>query len=352
MRDERRRALEEERDFLLASLDDLERESAAGDVDNHDRATLEADYTRRAAAVLRALEGGTVGSTADRVPDPKRRRVVVAGVALVAIVAGVLVMQASGRRGSGGLTGLDVGAASAEAERCLSLEQAGDPDQALACYGEVLDESPANVVALTYRGWLQVRSFDLEDGLADLDAAVQLDPGDPASRMFRASGRSRAGDLLGALEDLVAFDQAGPSAEEAALAEQFAPAIVDRVLDGCIAAEVDGSLDVVQVLECYRNVLTVDEGNPTASIYLGWLLARSGIDDERAMQLLDDGLRADPDLTAGYVFRAALRAHLGDIEGALADLGALEGRDIPEDQLAAAAQVRASIDAGQDPLPS
>ena len=50
-----RAALEEERDFLLASLDDLERERAAGDVDDHDYRTLRADYTARAAAVLRAL---------------------------------------------------------------------------------------------------------------------------------------------------------------------------------------------------------------------------------------------------------------------------------------------------------
>jgi tetratricopeptide (TPR) repeat protein len=43
----------EERDHLLRSLDDLDRELAAGDIDLHDYATLRADYTSRAAAILR-----------------------------------------------------------------------------------------------------------------------------------------------------------------------------------------------------------------------------------------------------------------------------------------------------------
>src|SRR5690606_11549803 len=49
-------ALEEERDFLLRSLDDLEREHDAGDVDDADYAELKDDYTARAAAVLRAID--------------------------------------------------------------------------------------------------------------------------------------------------------------------------------------------------------------------------------------------------------------------------------------------------------
>jgi hypothetical protein len=52
-------ALEEERDFLLRSLEDLEREYAAGDVDDSDFEELKDDYTARAAAVIRAIEDRT-----------------------------------------------------------------------------------------------------------------------------------------------------------------------------------------------------------------------------------------------------------------------------------------------------
>lgn len=357
-----RAALEEERKFLLSSLDDLERERAAGDVDDHDYRTLKADYTARAAAVLRALDGSADGAPAPaaasgatgrrRASSRGRRIATIAGVALVAVLAGVLVAQSSGRRGSGGLTGLDVRAASSRISQCQELERSDDPDGALDCYGEVLDVLPANVEALTFRGWLQIREFEVDDGLSDLDAAVQLAPESTAPYIFRASGRSRSGDPRGALADLAAFYGNEPAEEEVGLADQFAGAIVEQALDTCIEGDVNGTLPPAEVLQCYLDILDVDEGNAAASVYLGWLIARSGADNEVALQRLDEGLEADPSVTAGFVFRAALRAHLGDIDGARADLEAFEATDAPSAQQAAADQVRAAIDAGADPLPA
>jgi tetratricopeptide (TPR) repeat protein len=355
-----RAALEEERDFLLASLDDLERERAAGDVDDHDYRTLKADYTARAAAVLRALDPSAAATDDPARAAPARRRVpargrriaTIAGVALVAVLAGVLVAQSSGRRGSGGLTGLDVRAASSRVPRCQELEQSGDPEGALDCYGEVLDALPANVEALTFRGWLQVREFDVDDGLSDLDAAVQLAPDSTAPYIFRASGRARSGDPRGAVEDLAAFYGNDPGQQEAALAGQFAAAIVEQALDTCVEGDVSRTLPAAEVLQCYLDILEVDEGNAAASIYLGWLIARSGADDDLALRRIDEGLAADPSVTAGYVFRAALRAHLGDLDGARADLEAFDAAEAPPSQRAAADQVRAAIESGADPLPA
>lgn len=364
---EARLALEEERDFLLASLDDLERERAVGDVDDHDYRTLKADYTARAAAVLRALDGSTgpaapaeTGPTTSS-PAPRarslrssraRRMATVAGVALVAVIAGVLVAQSSGRRGSAGLTGLDVRAASSRITECQQLEQSGDAQGALACYDEVLEAVPANAEALTFRGWLQVREFDVAEGLSDLDAAIQVEPDSTGPYIFRASGRARSGDAPGAVADLAAFYANDPGKEEVDLADQFAVTIVDQALDTCIEGDVSGSLRATEVLQCYLDILEVDDGNAEASIYLGWLIARSGADDELALRRLDAGLSADPSVTAGYVFRAALRAHLGDREGAMADLEAFDAADAPSSQQVAADQVRAAIEAGEDPLPA
>lgn len=357
--DDERTALEEERDFLLASLDDLEREQAAGDVDDHDYRTLKADYTTRAAAVLRALDGGSAASTVApaagvrRSPGRGRRLATMAAVALVAVLAGILVAQSSGRRGSSdGLTGLDVRAASSRISQCQEREQAGDVDEALTCYSEVLEVLPANVEALTFRGWLQVREGDLEEGLVDLDAAVQLAPEATAPRIFRASGRARSGDPAGAVGDLADFYGNDPDEQEAELADGFADGIVEQALDVCIEGDVSGSLPPADVLQCYLDILEVDDANAPASIYLGWLIARSGADDELALRRLTEGLEADPAVTAGYVFRAAVRAHLGDVEGARADLETFDAADAPESQRTAAAQVRAAIDAGEDPLPS
>ena len=49
-------ALEQQRDFLLASLRDLDREHDAGDLDDIDHQTLRDDYTARTAEVLRAID--------------------------------------------------------------------------------------------------------------------------------------------------------------------------------------------------------------------------------------------------------------------------------------------------------
>lgn len=350
-----RAALEEERDFLLASLDDLERERAAGDVDDHDYRTLKADYTARAAAVLRALGAEATpepsGRPTRRVAGRGRRLATIAGVALVAVLAGVLVAQSSGRRGSASLTGLDVRAASSRIAQCQELDRSEDVEGALACFTEVLEVLPANVEALTFRGWLQVRSGALDEGLADLDAALQLEPEATAPLIFRASGRARNGDAPDAVADLAAFYASDPDEQEAELAAPFATRIVEQALDTCIDGDVSGSLPPDRVLRCYLDILEVDEDSAPASIYLGWLVARSGADDELALRRLSEGLESDPTVTAGYVFRAALRAHLGDVEGARSDLAAFDATDAPATQRAAADQVRAAIDAGEDPLP-
>lgn len=355
---ERRAALEEERDFLLRSIRDLEAERGAGDIDDADFRTLEADYTARAAEVLRMLddadgsEGGDPASTGPGGASRRWRRIgVVGAVALLAVVAGVAVMQSSGERGSSALTGLDVAAASSRVDDCQAMEQDDRSDDALACYSEILESLPSNVAARTFRGWLQVREFEVADGLDDLDTAVELDPDATAPYIFRASGRSRSGDAAGAVADLAAFYENEPPEEERALADQFVPNVVDAALDECIDGDVTGQMAPTEVATCYRDVLAVDAGNPTASVYLGWLLARSGVDDE-AMSLLDDGLSSDPELAAGYVFRAALRAHRGNTDGALDDLDRFDELEAGPTQVAAAADVRQAIESGEDPLPS
>ena len=96
-------ALEEERDFLLRSLDDLEREHDAGDVDDHDYETLKDDYTARAARrdpgdrVAPRPDGGRPAAAARGGGSPPRWP----AVGAFAVLAGVLVAQASGRRGGG-----------------------------------------------------------------------------------------------------------------------------------------------------------------------------------------------------------------------------------------------------------
>ena len=88
---ERRAQLEEERDFLMKSLDDLELEKESGGIDDESYAALHDDYTARLAAALRSLRDDVDVVPKDQ-PAPKgrtRKRVVlIVGVVVFALRRG------------------------------------------------------------------------------------------------------------------------------------------------------------------------------------------------------------------------------------------------------------------------
>jgi hypothetical protein len=174
---EERAIREEERDFLLSSLDDLERERLAGDVTDDDYHALKGSYTARAAAVLRELDDrvsshtSTEPSTPDAMTRPRRWKAIVIGamVVAVAIVAGIVVANSAGERlpgqtmtgtiGDGSVTSLLVEA------RATGM---ADIPRAVDLYSQVLAVESDNVEALTYIGWLTVLSAT-QDQTSDID---------------------------------------------------------------------------------------------------------------------------------------------------------------------------------------
>ena len=148
--------LEEERRFLLDSLRDLERERAAGDVDDHDYEVLREGYTVRAAEVLRAIERGR----AQLPTKPQRnwwRVLAWTGVVIaVAVASGLLLARASGQRMpgqeiTGGIPGGDVPGLLVQARGAMFE---GDLVGAQELYGQVLEQRPEHAEALAYSGWL------------------------------------------------------------------------------------------------------------------------------------------------------------------------------------------------------
>ncbi len=209
-------ALEEERDFLLRSLRDLEAEHDAGDVDDGDYGALKDDYTARAAATIRAIDGHQEQLAAARpTRSPARRIAIAAAVALFAIGTGVLVAQWSGARGAGdSITG---GIRGDTRDELLAARQAfsqNPPDylQAIKTYDQVLKQDPANVEALAYRGWMYrlvsmqasgTQRTDLQTQARDsLAQALRTDPKDPTSLIFMAAVLDDLGQPAQALTDL------------------------------------------------------------------------------------------------------------------------------------------------------
>jgi hypothetical protein len=197
--------LEEERTFLLGSLRDLEAEHDAGDVDEVDYDALKDDYTARAAAVIRAIDErqeALAEVKSGRTRSPGRIAAVAAGVLVVALVAGILMAQASGRRNPGDtITGDNKQDVRNLLVQAQSQFGSGDSLGAIKTYDQVLQTQPANTEALTYKGWLlyrvaagspsgQVTQADLDSlkqqAQQSLDAAVQADRTYPDAHIFRA----------------------------------------------------------------------------------------------------------------------------------------------------------------------
>lgn len=186
--------LEAQREFLLRSLDDLEAERLAGDVDDRDYETLRDGYTARAAAVLRLLDARrTPGTEAEPAPAARRARrpsrwrtaAIVASVAAFAVAAGFAVAGASGRRLPGNSATGTVPNSKVAQELALAVQDFGKGDVigAIRAYDTVLATDPANAEALAYRGWLlrlagaQARDAQLIDqGLASILAAERAAP--------------------------------------------------------------------------------------------------------------------------------------------------------------------------------
>jgi tetratricopeptide (TPR) repeat protein len=165
-----REALEAEREFLLRSLDDLEDERAAGNVDDGTYQTLRDDYTARAAAVIRSLEEGTDLTPADPPAASKVMRAVTVGAIIAfALVAAFVLTRAVGQRRAGQtITG--------NAQTATGTTTNADPGPALA--RAVRDEPKSYAAHVAYARYLLQRR-DYAGAIREFGAAARLDPNQP-----------------------------------------------------------------------------------------------------------------------------------------------------------------------------
>jgi cytochrome c-type biogenesis protein CcmH/NrfG len=213
-----RQELERERDFLLKSLDDLETERSAGNIDDESYRELHDDYTARAAAAIRALRDG-VDARPAAPPVPWRRRgLVIGAIVAFAALAAVTLAAALGARLPGQTSSGNSPTASpsrdqqqarlgeavranpkdAGARLALArfLEQKGDIVGSLKQLDEAVKVAPDNADALANAGRVrfivagQVPSPDAQRQLVTgartlLDRAVQADPNHADAHFYR-----------------------------------------------------------------------------------------------------------------------------------------------------------------------
>jgi len=237
---ERRDQLLEEREFLLTSLADLEREFAVGDVADDDYVSLKDSYTARAAIIIRELSDNE---------QPKVRKRIgwrpfawSALVVLLAITAGVVVARNTGERLPGqGMTGaIDDGSVSSLLVQARSMGMADIPG-VLDLYSRVLAVEPDNVEALTYFGWFTVLSSTqeadasaaatrLQNGMLLLRQATIADETYPDAHCFLGIAFFRfIDDPVAAQPEMTACLDENPPAEVASMVQGLVTQIDDAV---------------------------------------------------------------------------------------------------------------------------
>jgi tetratricopeptide (TPR) repeat protein len=195
--------LENEREFLLRSLDDLDAELAAGNIDEASYRVLRDDYTARASRVIRSLEGPAAppsGEPAGRRRAPTTMRVAIAGgIVVFSVAAAFLLARSVGQRPPGGtITGNQQGAPrpaptfdpntyEGRIASARALLQQRDYPAAVAEFTAANRIDPTQPEPLAYRGWISglvarevgdaaTRAQLLERAHADLDQAIEADP--------------------------------------------------------------------------------------------------------------------------------------------------------------------------------
>jgi hypothetical protein len=200
-------ALADEASLLRRSLEDLDREHAAGDVGDADYERLRSKYARRAGEVASLLAVQPARSAPSARPGdstPSRRssrrlatprsRTLLGWAAFMCFVAAAGLLSAD-LAGVGPFASTPPLSPAARVQIMLAeasiLGGRGNLAQAVATYDEVLALDPRQPVALANGGWLSrlagLRDHDVRtvrNGDAEIEAAARLDPGYALARAY------------------------------------------------------------------------------------------------------------------------------------------------------------------------
>ncbi len=304
----------ERRDLLLRSIEDLDRELEAGELDPQDYRVLRDDYTARAAAAIREVEaaarrpGLRAGAQNGSGPLP-RRILLVGGLALGAVAVGIAASSLLA-----GEDEPDIPTLLAEADECM---QEDDVECAVDAYDRVLEQDPDQVEALAYRAALIYRSGETEEALAGLDRAIEIDPTFVDAWGFRVVILEQEGRLEEALDEIRELSGGGDGDVGLAVVQQVDSAASDPA----------SGIEPLTVLRMYEALIEGDPDEAAAHAYRGWLFGRLAaqpdLDDaeradlrEQALSDLERAVEIDPTLPDAHVFRAVVLNQMGRTEEA------------------------------------
>ena len=293
---------ENEKYFLLKSLDDLDRELAKGDITEKDYAQLTRNYKRR---LIKLTKQETSSRNEPKLQNAKKTWLTVIFLVVLALISGIAIANSSGERtGSETITGSirkSTVTKLQDAQQLLSdSEKWGE---AISIYDEVLEDQPSNIEALTYRAWLRYRRGEGSDPLIKAWREVRiLNPEFADAIVFLTialSDESRFPEALIELQELQqleitsqlrnVLDSQGlvgkvyAEAKYDLLQNSEQPKLNELEMNTQIALEAanyllqsDKAQRSVSALKLFRAILEDDPANPEALSRQALLLAQTG----------------------------------------------------------------------------
>jgi tetratricopeptide (TPR) repeat protein len=255
--------LEDERESLLRTLQDLERERVDGELSETAYRRLRSETERRAVIVLRALEArdgeGELSSGVRRLrpapsgdeaqPGRHRRRVLAAalvGALVLGLAIPLLARAVSSRSSDQPITGVAQPRAGADTSLALFEQRvaehprdlaarldladlylsSGNAAAAAAQYLVALQIDPRNAEAQAKLGFLLFQGGKAQEGLRAVNAALSVDPGYPEALYYKGvillRGLDRPSEAAAALRSYLAAAPFGARRSEVQLLLQAA----------------------------------------------------------------------------------------------------------------------------------
>jgi cytochrome c-type biogenesis protein CcmH/NrfG len=226
-----REELEEERDFLLKSLDDLDRELTAGNIDPDSYRTLHDDYTARASAIIRTLADGEERET-PREPNLPRVMKIVTAMAIVifCVLIAIAITHSSGQRRPGQTaTGnnqvsntVNANTYEAHIAKARTALNDGNLSTAVQEYSAAAQLDATQAEPLAYRGWISalaarqtstpnIKSQLEANAAKDLDQAIRVNKKYAPAYVFKGLFLVQEGKQAQAIPDFQTYLTLAPS---------------------------------------------------------------------------------------------------------------------------------------------
>ena len=342
--------VENEKYFLIKSLNDLDDELARGDISQKDYLQLTRRYKRRLITLNRKKPSS---SQKPKLQNATKTWLTVAFLVAVAVVSGLAIANFSGERSaSETLTGSirkSTVTKLQEAQKLLSDSKTWP--QAIEIYEEVLEDQPSNVEAITYRAWLSYRQGAASEPLIEEWNEVRLlNPKFADAIVFLTialSDEDRFSEALSQLKELKEIEVT-PQLQsvldsQGLIGKVYAEAKYDLLQEsnqprlGLLEMDIDIALKSanyllqsdkpqrsVSVLKLFRAVLYEEPSNPEALSREALLLAQTGDGAlfEQAINQINFAVNENPNNIEALLTRALLLSE-SDSQIACGDLNLL-----------------------------